>query len=279
MKFALLLPLLAFSCGVKALVVFEHKQGSCTYESGPDGNCILSANYPNDYSANDFCRFYVKYNGYLKVMFWDVESDDWMKVCSPTSSFSTTCKTTASVPHEILYSSNGGPDAVRIRSTPVSKMDHIMFKSNSVNQGKGFKVCWMSSINRCTETDGSTINSFTYCLCGKTTCTESKGLFCTASSTSDSDAKCSPLKSCRSVDDVGGVVLWWVFTTELTFCFCLVSFSWGFCFSLPFSSSSSFSFPVFIFLSLSVTTARPRGSLQIQPIAVVGQRNALKTPV
>jgi hypothetical protein len=48
---------------------------------------------------------------------------------------------------------------------------------------------------------------------------------------------------------------------------------------LPFSSSFSFSFPVFIFLSLSVTTARPRGSLQIQPIAVVGQRNALKTPV
>ena len=159
MKFALLLPLLAFSCGVEAVDFFEQTMGSCTVESpGPDGHCILSANYPNDYKADDFCRFNIKSSGYLKVMFWDVESDDWMKVCSPTSSFSTTCKTTASVPHEILYSSDGGPDAVRIFSTPVYKMDRIMFKSNSVNQGKGFKVCWMSYIPRCTETDGSTIN-------------------------------------------------------------------------------------------------------------------------
>ena len=210
MKFALLLPLLAFFCGVEAVDFFEQTMGSCTVESpGPDGYCILSANYPNDYKADDFCRFNIKSSGYLKVMFWDVESDDWMKVCSPTSTFSTACKTTTSTERarNILYSSDGGPDAVRIFSTPVYKMDRIMFKSNSVNQGKGFKVCWMSYIPRCTETDGSTINDDAYCLCGKITCTESKGLFCTASGNSDSDAKCSPLKSCRSVDDVGGVVL------------------------------------------------------------------------
>ena len=178
--------------------------------------CILSANYPNDYKANDFCRFHVKANGYLKVMSWDVESDDWMKVCSPVGIFGTECKTSTSseIARNILYSSDGGPDAVRIWSTPSTKMDQILFQSRcgtpvGCSQGKGFKICWVSYIPRCPVTDGSTIydGADGYCTCGTIACTESKGLFCTASGNYDSDARCSPLKSCRSVDGVGGVVL------------------------------------------------------------------------
>ena len=101
----LLLPLFGFFCGVESFSPFEHKMGSCTLEGTGGGMCILSANYPNDYKANDFCRFHVKANGYLKVMSWDVESDDWMKVCSPVGIFGTECKTTSSseIARDVLY--------------------------------------------------------------------------------------------------------------------------------------------------------------------------------